>query len=81
VLWRRTVEAVHFLSPVRPGVLTLYGAGAALWDLLQEPCTLHRAAAQLAARYRVPIDTVSHDIEPILEELTSQQILRRIEPA
>lgn len=80
VLWRRTIGAVHFLSPLHPGVLTLHGPGAALWDLLREPCTLHRAAVLLATRYRVPIDTVRHDIEPILEELTSRQVLRRIEP-
>ena len=70
--------APGFVAIARPdGVnLTLTGTGAALWQLLGEPRTMHDLSHDLAERYDVDPQRVADDIAPVLAELQDEQFLQ-----
>jgi hypothetical protein len=81
VLWRRGYETVLLLQPGQREVVSLGGAGTALWELLATPTTIAAAADRLAGEYGVPADQVATDIRSVLDDLTAREILHRREIA
>jgi Coenzyme PQQ synthesis protein D (PqqD) len=79
VLWRRGFQSVLLLQPGRHEVVSLSGAGTALWELLATPRTVAEAADRLSGEYGVPADQVATDIAGVLEDLAKREILYRRE--
>lgn len=79
VLWRRGHETVLLLQPGQPEVVSLTGAGTALWELLATPTTVAAAADRLSGAYGVPADEVATDIQGVLDDLAERKILYRRE--
>jgi len=77
VLWRRGYETVLLLQPGQREVVSLSGAGIALWELLETPTTIAAAAERLSGEYGVPTDRVATDIQTVLDDLTDREILYR----
>lgn len=69
VLWRHTVDRVVILVPASGEFITLPGSGSNLWAALKRPASLRELAERLAAIYGAPIEQITSDIEPALEEL------------
>ena len=79
VLWRRGYETVLLLQPGQREVVSLSGAGTALWELLATPTTVAEAADRLSSEYGVPADQVATDIRSVLDDLAEREILYRRE--
>jgi hypothetical protein len=77
VLWRRGHASVLLLQPGQREVVSLAGAGAALWELLATPTTVAAAADRLSGEYGVPADQVAADITSVLDDLAEREILHR----
>jgi hypothetical protein len=77
VLWRRGHQAVLLLRPGEREVVSLSGAGIALWELLATPTTVAAAAERLSGEYGVPADQVASDIKSVLDDLAERDILHR----
>jgi hypothetical protein len=69
VLWRRTFDRVVILVPASGEFLTLQATANALWAALEAPASLGEVAERLAAIYGAPIEQITSDIEPALQEL------------
>lgn len=78
-LWRASASRVVVLGPDDPEPFVVTGAGAELWELLENPTTLGTAVATLAGRYDVSESTVAGSLEPLLGELVGRQVVQRIE--
>jgi coenzyme PQQ synthesis protein D (PqqD) len=79
VLWRRSLDAVLFLSPDADEPHTLTGSGPEVWELLVEPRTLAGIADELAARHGVETTTIEREVRPMLDELVELGALEVIE--
>jgi coenzyme PQQ synthesis protein D (PqqD) len=80
VPFRRLHHVVLLLAPSRRQVVTLGGAGPALWDLLAEPITIGDAVHRLACAYDVPAESIAPDVHRIVDELARLDVLTRAEP-
>lgn len=79
VLWRGSASRIVLLGPGSQNPLVMTGAGAALWEVLEQPVTLDGAATHLAGRYEVSEEKVAGDIRPLLDELVALQVVQRVE--
>jgi Coenzyme PQQ synthesis protein D (PqqD) len=80
VLWRRSLDAVHFVPPGADEPLTLAGTGPELWALLTDPCDADDIITALAEYHGAAPDVVADDVRPLLEQLERLGVVRRVEP-
>jgi hypothetical protein len=78
VPWRRSLDAVLFLPPGATEPVTLAGTGPEVWDLLEDPHSLHALAAELAARHGTDPEVVAGDVSPVLEELAALGVVQAV---
>lgn len=52
-----------------PGMITLNGTGAYLWELLETEQTVETLTQALVARYEVDSDSARQDVEAFLDKL------------
>jgi hypothetical protein len=78
VLWRWVLDGVALLPPSADDPFVITGAGAALWELLEEPCSTDELVAELAALYQTDAPTVSAAVRPLLAELADRGGLQRV---
>ncbi len=71
VLWRRTYDRVVMLLPTSGEFVTLKGTGCDLWATLEEPGSLGQLAERLASCYGAPVEQITSDIAPVIEELAA----------
>jgi hypothetical protein len=79
VLWRRTPDGLVLLPIPRRQVVSVTGAGSLLWDLLEEPRTVAQLSVLLADTFDADPETIANDVAPVLRDLESHRVLRRIE--
>ena len=77
VLTREVETAVLLLGPRGGDVLSLSGAGTAIWELLRSPKTLEELVEELAERYHVTSADIAEDVRGIVDALLDQALLRR----
>jgi hypothetical protein len=80
VLWRRSLDAVHFLPPGADEPLTLAGPGPELWALLAEPRDADDIVIALAEHHGAEPGVVAHDVLPLLDQLAALGVVTRLEP-
>jgi hypothetical protein len=54
---------------------TMDGAGAALWRLLEQGCSLQSISEALSKAYAVPVATIHADIEEVTRELLEEGLV------
>jgi hypothetical protein len=74
-LWRRSADAVVVLPAESGDVFTLQGSGSALWEVLAHARTLDEAAGALSASFALPVDVISAEIAPVLDELVRRKVV------
>lgn len=77
VLTREVETAVLLLRPGGGDVLSLSGAGTAIWDLLRRPMTLDDLVHTLAERYHVAPEDIVHEVRSTVDSLVEQALLRQ----
>jgi hypothetical protein len=77
VLTREVETAILLLRPKGGDVLSLSGAGTAIWDLLRRPMTLDDLVHSLAERYHVAPEDIVNDVRDTVDSLLEQALLRR----
>ena len=75
VLWRRVAGGVLLLPPGDAEPFVVTGPGAAVWDLLAEPCDVPSLTRALASDYGVGVEQVEQDVAPLLDALASRTVV------
>lgn len=81
----REIEGEIIIVPLTSGIgdmedelYTLNETGRAIWRKLDGTRSLRDAAAELAAEFGAPKETVEQDVAGLVEELASRRMLVRI---
>ncbi len=73
----REIEGqVVLMLPDQSDLFTLNGSGALVWGLLVEGRPLAEAAAQIAARYGIPLERARADVAALVSALLERDAVR-----
>lgn len=76
VLTREVDAALLLLAPGSEGVISLSGAGPAIWSLLREPRSVEDLVKRLAARFGVEPRDIETDVHGTVESLLAARVIR-----
>ncbi|HEX6207428.1 MAG TPA: PqqD family protein [Actinomycetota bacterium] len=79
VLARSVGERVILTAGDREGFEVLDGAGAMIWDLLEEAVTPGEITATLAAWFEGPRDVIAQDVEGLLADLRQRGLIEEVD--
>jgi hypothetical protein len=79
-LWRCANGTLVILPPNAgdPTPLAVSGSAALVWELLATPTTLSDLASVLSELCDTDADTITRDLEPLLDQLNSAAVVRRV---
>jgi Coenzyme PQQ synthesis protein D (PqqD) len=73
VLWRRSLDAVLVLPRGTVELLTLFGSGPEVWDLLAKPISMEHLVRELATRHDANPAVVEADLGPVINRLGASE--------
>ncbi|HEX6208723.1 MAG TPA: PqqD family protein [Actinomycetota bacterium] len=79
MLARSVGESVILAAGDREGFEVLDGAGAIIWDLLEEEVTSGQITATLAAWFEGPRDVIARDVEGLLADLRQRGLIEEVD--
>lgn len=77
-VWRQSHDGVLVLAAPDHDVVSLTGAAAALWQLLDVPRTVDEAARALAEAYSGAPQQIAADLDPLLADLVARGVVDRV---
>lgn len=75
VLSQRGADAIVLLSLTNGRYYTLEGVAARAWELFDGTRTQHEVGVVISQEYDVPLDRVLADIDELIEDLDSEELL------
>lgn len=76
VLSRTGAFGVVVLGCRSPKPITLSGSGVEIWEMFETPRSVADLVGILAREYQVDASVVAADVEPVIDHLVEQGILR-----
>jgi hypothetical protein len=78
VLWRRSLDAVLVLPRGTVELLTLFGSGPDVWDLLAKPISMPHLVRELAIRHDADLAVVEAGLGPVIDRLVAIGAIERV---
>lgn len=75
IIWRNVDDETLFLDTSTGYYFSLNQTGSEIWKMLSEGSSVETAAAQLSAKYDLPLESAHCDVNELIETLRSEKII------